>query len=150
MSRRPGERLVAAQLTLIAATAVTAVAGPGRLPRPVRLAGLTLLAAGACLGGAGAARLGRDLTPLPEPRAGAPLREDGVFGRVRHPIYGGLMLGAGGAALAGSPRAALPAAALVALLRHKATVEERALCRVHPAYAVYAERVKRRFVPARP
>jgi protein-S-isoprenylcysteine O-methyltransferase Ste14 len=144
---RQGEALVAAQLVLLAATAVTAATVRGRLPAPARIAGVALLAAGAGLAVAGAARLGPDLTPLPEPRPGAPLLEDVIFGRVRHPIYGGFMLAAAGAALAGAPAAAVPAAALAVVLRRKAVIEERALRAAHPGYDAYAARVRRRFLP---
>jgi protein-S-isoprenylcysteine O-methyltransferase Ste14 len=49
-------------------------------------AGAVLLAAGAAVGLAGARDLGRNLTPLPEPKPGGELVTTGVYARVRHPL----------------------------------------------------------------
>ena len=51
-----------------------------------------LLASGIALCGAGVLRLGANLTPMPRPKDDSQLTTTGVYGLVRHPIYGGLIL----------------------------------------------------------
>jgi protein-S-isoprenylcysteine O-methyltransferase Ste14 len=68
---------------------------PGRpgwtfpLPNASLLVGDALVVAGGALFLAGLVWLGRRLTPLPFPKAGADLVQTGPFAWVRHPIYGG-------------------------------------------------------------
>lgn len=58
-------------------------------------AGVLIGGAGLLLGLAGLGSLGRkNLSPFPHPKRGATLVEDGVYAMVRHPIYGGVSLGA--------------------------------------------------------
>jgi protein-S-isoprenylcysteine O-methyltransferase Ste14 len=84
---------------------------------------------------------------LPEPAQGADLVEHGWYRLIRHPIYGGLLLGAFG--FAGATRSwsrfAL-ALALALMLDAKARDEERRLAARYPAYEAYARRTKR-FIP---
>ncbi len=62
------------------------------------------MGAGALLLGKGLLDLGRSLTPLPHPRDDARLVVSGVYGLVRHPIYGGIIVTSFGWALvAASP-----------------------------------------------
>lgn len=110
--------------------------------------GGALVAGGGLMMGAAARALGKDLTPLPQPRPGARLVEGGPYRRVRHPMYGGLLLGMLGASLAA---ASLPGLAMTVVaagfFRAKSTVEERAIGAVIPGYLDYRKRVRRRFVP---
>lgn len=130
---------------------VLLVAVPGgddwSVPRWLRASAMVVAVAGAWFAVAGAVALGRELTPSPIPRAGAPLRTDGVYGWVRHPIYTGLVLLAAGfvAATASVWRLAV-LAALVVLLDRKAHWEEARLRARFAGYAAYAEQVPR-FVP---
>jgi protein-S-isoprenylcysteine O-methyltransferase Ste14 len=145
-----GRRLVGLQASLFALIG----AGPW-LPVPsggvdppwAALAGAVLMAAGAVLAVAAGLRLGRNLTPFPRPRPGGELVMGGVYRHVRHPIYGGVLLLAGGWSLVhaswGTGAACL---ALLWLFERKARYEERLLRRAYPAYADYAART-RRFVP---
>src|SRR5690349_24621764 len=93
---RHGEGYVAVQLILLALIALAPlVRWGGAWPAPLvfTIAGLVLGVIGAVLALAGLLRLGVDnLSALPEPTAGAHLIEHGIYGRVRHPIYGGLLL----------------------------------------------------------
>lgn len=91
--------------------------------------------------------LGSALTPLPEPRAEAELRTSGLYGRVRHPIYSGLLLAAWGwVGVFPSWVTVVGAALLTTLLTVKSTYEERLLRERFAEYARYAARVPR-FLP---
>lgn len=91
--------------------------------------------------------LGRSLTPLPRPRADAEMIERGIYRRVRHPIYGGLILVAvGWATLTGSPPAMTAAVALGVFMDAKARREEAWLMAHYPGYAAYRARTNR-FLP---
>jgi len=80
----------------------------------------------------------------PEPNANNRLVETGLYARIRHPIYTGVMLAAVGAALAHGHVVALGvAAAICAFFAYKSTFEERWLMQVYPAYAGYRRRAGR-------
>ena len=61
--------------------------------------GPVMMLAGAALSVGGVLRLGNNLTPLPYPKDGAELVDQGPYAIVRHPIYSGLIFGAFGWAL---------------------------------------------------
>ena len=103
--------------------------------------------AGVAMVAGGAASLGHSLTPNPRPRAGATLRDSGLYGVVRHPIYGGVMLCALGWSLWFSPAALGPTALTVAVLDLKSRREEAWLEDRYPGYAGYRARVPKRFLP---
>jgi protein-S-isoprenylcysteine O-methyltransferase Ste14 len=91
--------------------------------------------------------LGPTFSALPYPPEGGRLARDGVYGRIRHPIYAGVI----GLALAWSSiTLSLPALGLslvlVVVLDLKARREEAWLAERYPEYADYA-RETRRFVP---
>lgn len=145
-----GEGWVAAQVALLAAVAAVGTLGvrwpeEARLPRLVAAA--LLGAAGAWLVTAGSLSLGRTITPMPRPHDRAVLKQDGVYARVRHPIYGGVMLLAFAWSLFSSPWALIPSGALAILLLMKARLEEHWLSERYPDYPDYALRVRRRFLP---
>ncbi|MBD0292966.1 MAG: isoprenylcysteine carboxylmethyltransferase family protein [Jiangellaceae bacterium] len=125
---------------------------PGRsrwaVPAVVRLGAVGAVAAGSMVALAGARWLGRELRSHPQPSAGAVLRTDGPYAAVRHPIYAGLLLGAGGMALLRARREPLLAVAVLAGVLHvKARYEEGLLrARFGAAYDAYAAHVPR-FVP---
>jgi protein-S-isoprenylcysteine O-methyltransferase Ste14 len=145
-----GEGWVVVQVALLAAVAAAGALG-GRWPeqsRLPRLVGAALLGAtGAWLAAAGTRSLGRTITPLPRPHDRAVLKQDGVYARVRHPIYGGVILLAFGWSLLSSPWALIPTAALAMVLSMKSRVEEHWLSERYPDYPDYAKRVRRRFLP---
>jgi protein-S-isoprenylcysteine O-methyltransferase Ste14 len=87
------------------------------------------------------------MTPLPRPRDHARLVVTGVYGLVRHPIYGGLILAAFGAAILRASVVAVALAMLLAVvLRLKSALEEDWLEARYPDYAAYRTRT-RRFMP---
>lgn len=145
-----GEGWLALQIVLLAAIAAAGVRGP-RWPasdRGLRLGAAALAAAGgAWLFGGGALRLGRQLTPFPKPVDGGGVRRDGVYARVRHPIYGGVLSLTLAWALASSPAALTPWTLAVLLFDAKRRLEEAWLTEAHPEYEDYRRSVPRRYVP---
>jgi protein-S-isoprenylcysteine O-methyltransferase Ste14 len=91
--------------------------------------------------------LGPSMTPLPRPRTDGRVVESGIYARLRHPIYAGLILGSlGWSALTRSPASLVVALALAAFLDAKARREEAWLLDRYPPYAAYRLRTKR-FLP---
>jgi protein-S-isoprenylcysteine O-methyltransferase Ste14 len=154
MSRLPslgrrGEGWVAVQMILLALVALSGLLGPG-WTGALRLGGsafgVILIGAGLALAFLGVRHLDeRDaLTPLPYPRDDARLVQTGVYGIVRHPVYGGLIIGAiGWGLLTASPVTLVMAAALFAFFELKSRREEAWLERRYPGYADYRARTPR-------
>lgn len=110
-------------------------------------AGLVAIAGGGWLAVRAFTDLGPSLTPMPRPRADGRLVESGIYARLRHPIYAGLMLaGIGWSVLTASLPAFGVALLLAAFLDAKARREEAWLLDHYPGYADYRRRSKR-FVP---
>jgi protein-S-isoprenylcysteine O-methyltransferase Ste14 len=113
------------------------IAVPGGI---AALAGVVLLVGG----GVG---LGRQLTPFPRPIADGALRQDGIYGMVRHPIYGGVLLLILGWALLSAPLALAPLGLAAVFLDAKSRREEAWLLEQHPDYGQYRRQVPQRFIP---
>jgi protein-S-isoprenylcysteine O-methyltransferase Ste14 len=110
-----------------------------------QLAGYLVGMVGAVLLGSGIAELrrARALTALPHPRPEAELVEHGAYRYVRHPIYGGLILGAIGLAVITPWAGTIAAVALLALvLDLKRRREEAWLVDHHPGYRAYRSRTR--------
>jgi protein-S-isoprenylcysteine O-methyltransferase Ste14 len=148
--RRQGPYWVAAQLLIFAAIGVAIIA-TGSLPRQLdgwRILGGALLVLGAVAVLASARSLGPALTPMPEPVSGAALVESGLYGLVRHPVYGAVFLVALGASLLfASAVAILLGLGLLGFFWAKSSYEERMLRIAHAGYSAYRGRVRRRFLP---
>lgn len=152
MSRLPslgprGEGWVVIQFALIGAILIAGLAGPtwdGALRVVSTVGGVGLIVAGLGLAARGSRDLQEALTPLPYPRTDAALVETGVYARIRHPIYGGLILAAIGWGLA---TASVPALGMTVGLwlffEGKSRREERWLVERFPAYPAYRERTHR-------
>lgn len=111
------------------------------------LAGVVLLVASLALVFRGVRDLDRSLSPLPRPGTESALVQDGIYRRLRHPIYAGVILAAFGWSLLMASVAALALSlGLTLLLDLKARREEAWLQERFAAYAAYAART-RRFVP---
>jgi protein-S-isoprenylcysteine O-methyltransferase Ste14 len=129
-----GWLLVAAQFALIAALVVAPNGGGPDTGGPGRAMGFVAVILGLALATWGASALGRNLTPHPAPRPGAPRVRTGPFRWTPHPIYLGLGLAACGvAALRGGALPVACAVALCLLLIGKAHYEARLLRRAHPS-----------------
>ena len=139
-----GEAWVALQVVLIAMILVSPKVEVFPLPLWLRLMGVVVLLGGGMLGTLGILSLGRNLTPLPRPKAGGFLVTGGVFGLVRHPIYSGVIFGSlGWALVAETPVGIGLAVALFLFFDLKSRREERWLIEAYPGYIAYQDRVKR-------
>jgi protein-S-isoprenylcysteine O-methyltransferase Ste14 len=145
-----GEWLVAGQIVLM----LLVLLGPRHLPgapaAPIFsghvafFSGCVLILSGTGLFLAAILRLGPALTPLPYPKADAPLVQSGPFALVRHPIYsGGLAVSAGIALATDGWLTWLYVAALFLLLDVKSRREETWLVGKFPDYRAYRRRVRK-------
>jgi protein-S-isoprenylcysteine O-methyltransferase Ste14 len=144
-----GGRWVAAQFVLMVLIFIGGFLPPGWGALTLPLAALGAVAGflGAALAVWGWRSLGGSATPFPRPREGGRLVESGPYAFVRHPVYAGGFLFFLGFALATSPVALLPLAALALLWRNKAALEEELLAEQFDEYSDYRRRVPGAFVP---
>lgn len=143
-----GEGWVAIQAVLLMVLVLVPFAWGGAWDRELRwattLVGGLLGLAGLALAGAGLLHLGESLTALPHPRDGSQLVETGAYRLVRHPIYGGLILGSfGWGLLTASPAALVLAAGVLVFFRLKSGREEVWLRARYAGYDAYAARTRR-------
>lgn len=147
-----GEWYVVVQFILLGLVAVSPwlterAAWPAPWSWMARGVGGVVVILGGALAVTGLLGLGRNLSPLPHPKAEAALVETGIYGWMRHPIYSGLIAGCLGWALLFNSGLTLLLAGLVfVFFDFKARREERALRERFTAYQGYAQRV-RRFIP---
>jgi protein-S-isoprenylcysteine O-methyltransferase Ste14 len=138
---RRGGLWVVAQLALLTAILV---AGPFHRTAswPSVVASMPFLVMGAWLGIWGVRGLGAARSALPEPLPGARLVQEGVYARVRHPLYASLLwLSAGWTLCWLSPVSGCLSAMLFVLLWGKSRSEETRLLRRYPGYSDYRRRV---------
>ena len=139
-------QMILLALILLAPLAPGQPGWAGALSLPARGLGLLLGLAGLALAVAGLLGLGSNLSVLPHPKDDAQLVQSGVYGLARHPIYGGLIVGAAGwALLTNSLLALFLALALLLFFEAKSRREERQLLARFPAYADYRRRVRKFF-----
>jgi protein-S-isoprenylcysteine O-methyltransferase Ste14 len=110
-------------------------------------AGVVLVVIGAWLAYRGIDALGPNLSAFPAPSRGSEMVVTGVYERIRHPIYAGvILLTVGWAFLVVSPAALVVAALLAVWLDLKSRREEVWLSRRFPGYEAYRARTSR-FIP---
>lgn len=137
-----------AQLAFFGALAVVWIFLGGDWGWAATAGGVVVFLMGAVLAGGGLVALRRHLSPYPEPRSDATLVVGGVYRYVRHPIYGGIVLGALGLSLVDGNLAGLGLGlVLTALFYGKTGFEEQKLIERFPQYAGYRERVRCRLLP---
>ena len=138
------------QLLLIATVIALGLLAPG-WPADARSwlkgAGAVSLFAGALVLAFAGRALGAGFTPFPKPAERGALVAEGPYTHVRHPVYSGGLLVAGGISLALSPWALVPTGLLAVVWALKASVEERFLTARYPGYADYCARIRYRLVP---
>lgn len=146
--RSRGYFYVAIQFLLIALL-FTAPRQPepyGALSDPIGIVGVAVIALGAIILVTSFVRLGKSLTANPVPKDDGVLVTSGLYGRVRHPIYFGLLVLAVGVVLdAGWWPQIIIALMLYFLLNIKAQFEEDLLRKKYPEYKAYALKTPRFF-----
>lgn len=145
-----GEGWVALQVVLLVVIAWASTTGPawdGAIRMATSALGAGLLAAGGLLALRGLVDLRENLTPLPHPRANGRLIAHGAYRLARHPIYGGIVIGAvGWGLLMAAPLALAMAGILLAFFDLKSRREEAWLVDHYPGYAEYRA-TTRRLIP---
>ncbi len=146
---RRGYFYVAIQFLLIALL-FTAPRQPepyGPLSGVLGIVGLAVIAVGVVILVTSFVRLGKSLTANPVPKQDSVLVTTGLYAKVRHPIYFGLLVLALGVVLdAGWWPQVLIFCMLYLLLNIKAQFEETLLAQRYPEYKAYALRTPR-FIP---
>jgi protein-S-isoprenylcysteine O-methyltransferase Ste14 len=138
---------VVVQVVLLALVVLWPAGDTWNLPDGARLAATLIMGAGLVVVLVAAIGLGPGFTPVPLPNQRARLQTGGLFHFVRHPVYSGLLLFAGAAALrSGSLVVSAAGGALGVLLYAKARWEENHLATRFSDYPAYAARTPR-FVP---
>jgi protein-S-isoprenylcysteine O-methyltransferase Ste14 len=90
--------------------------------------------------------LGKSLTASPVPKEDGKLVTGGLYSRVRHPIYFGLLLASIGVVLDAGPWPQFAIVLLLyVLLNIKASYEEELLAKRYPEYKAYAKKTPRFF-----
>jgi len=113
-----------------------------------RVVGWLLVVASVVMGGWALALLGRRLSPFPAPTDDALLMTRGPFRLVRHPMYGAVIIGAVGLALAFvSPGALVMSLAFPVFFMAKVGHEEDLLMARFPAYRDYRSTIPHRLLP---
>ncbi len=143
-----GEAWVLGQVILLAAIALVPRHIPGLPAWPESLVGISMVI-GVVLGLAGvilislsALALGKNLTVFPRPKDNGALTQSGVYGIVRHPMYGSVLLMALGWSLFWTNLAALLLSLVLGLFfDRKAHREEGWLEQKYPDYGAYRQRV---------
>ncbi len=142
-----GEGWFLLQLVLFAAIAAAGLEHPvwgGVAGTAGEVFGAVLICCGAVLSLRGVLDLRENLTVFPKPLPGARLVESGAYGLVRHPIYGGLILGALGWGLfRAAPLVLLLALCLALFFNLKSRREEIWLAEQFAGYDAYRNRTKR-------
>ncbi len=146
--RSRGYFYVAIQFLLIALlfTAPRQADPYGTFSDLIGIVGVAVIALGAVILVTSFVRLGKSLTANPVPKDDGVLVTSGLYGRVRHPIYFGLLVLALGVVLdAGWWPQIIIALMLYFLLNIKAQFEEDLLRKKYPEYKAYALKTPRFF-----
>ena len=147
MKRALPSLLVAAQFLLLIALVFSPRGELWAVGAPVIVAAALLVVGGLAVAVLGIRGLGAALTASPVPLKDAALVTTGIYRRVRHPIYTGLLIiGLGLVAFGSSFWHLAIWVALLVLLAAKARWEERMLLASHDGYRAYGARTGR-FVP---
>lgn len=134
----------AAQSALLCVFALIVLFDPSRVlfdGSAARTAGLILSATGLVIMAAALIVIRRVIQIAPEPRADGHLVTGGIYARLRHPIYTGMLLVIAGLFLRRpTPAIAVTGAVLIALLFAKVRYEETLLLARYKEYAAYQAR----------
>ena len=143
-----GTRWVLAQLMVLVLIAVAVALLGSEATATTTIVAILLFIAGQGMAIAAALKMRQYISAHPAPAPGASLLQDGIYGYVRHPMYGGVILMAGAIAVFDlNPAALALTAVLVAVFLGKSRYEETLLAEAFLGYADYRTRVARRFIP---
>lgn len=144
-----GQGWVVIQVVLILLIALAGVPDPvitGPLGTFLLILGGALIVVGGLLAYLGSKALGRSFTPDPRPLERGQLVQTGVYASIRHPMYGGVALGAiGWGCYTGSPLAIALSLVLLLVFLVKSIREEAWLVERYPEYPEYRQRTRRFF-----
>uniref|UniRef100_A0A7S2XU15 Protein-S-isoprenylcysteine O-methyltransferase n=1 Tax=Attheya septentrionalis TaxID=420275 RepID=A0A7S2XU15_9STRA len=145
-----GEQYVIAQVLLVL---FVLIGGVPILGDPLAsLLGPSLLLTGLGVAVVGVNEMGGSLSPWPVPpsnESNKQLIKSGLFSKVRHPIYSGLLLFSAGLSIStDSANRLLLTAILLYVLDVKSDYEEKKLMEVFPDYAEYQKEVPGKFFPS--
>ena len=143
-----GSRWVLGQFLLLVAIGLS-VAFFGSSPELVTtVLAVALFLVGQGMALAAALKMRQYISAHPAPVPGASLLRDGIYGLVRHPMYGGVFFMALAIAVFDRNVVALVlSAALAALFVGKSSYEETLLEKTFLGYGEYRAQVTRRFIP---
>ncbi len=143
-----GSKWVLGQFLLLLAIGLSVAFFGGDPIAASTIAAVVLFLIGQGMALAAALKMRQYISAHPAPAPGASLLRDGIYGVVRHPMYGGVFF----MALAVSvfdrnPIAVLLTVVLAALFFGKSSYEETLLEKTFLGYADYRKQVTRRFIP---
>ena len=143
-----GSKWVLAQFIILLFIGLSVAFLGGSPQASTTIIAVVLFVAGQGMAVAAALKMREYISAHPAPAPGAKLLADGIYGQVRHPMYGGVLLMAAAFAVFDLN---LVAAALTLLLGvvfyGKSSYEEGLLAATFLGYADYMQRVPRRFIP---
>lgn len=143
-----GSRWVLGQFLLLLAIGL-AVAFTGAAPTvPTTVVAAVVFVVGQGMALAAAIKMRQYISAHPRPAPGAALLRDGIYGFVRHPMYGGVFFMALAVAIFDrNVLAIVLSLALAALFFGKSSYEETLLEQTFLGYAEYRSQVTHRFIP---
>ena len=142
IDNRKGEWLLFSQLLILFAHLIPKSSSIEITKMSLLLSGLGayLFAIGIILACSSLVSLGKSLSPLPEPKAGASLITTGAYKNCRHPLYQAILVcSLGIALLLNSLIHLFLFVSLCIILRSKALREEKILLKVYPKYKIYRQ-----------
>ena len=143
-----GSKWVLGQFLLLLAIGFSVAFFGGEPTVATTVAALILFLAGQGLALSAALKMRQYISAHPAPAPGASLLRDGIYGLVRHPMYGGVLLMALAVAVFDRNLIAISlTAGLAALFFGKSSYEETLLEEAFLGYSDYQEQVSRRFIP---
>lgn len=142
------DRWVIAQFALIAAIAIVTPFTRIHLPLWLWWLGFIVLLEGVGMFHIAVFNLGWNATMAVTPKEDGELIETGLYGIVRHPMYGGaIMIALGWSLFWGTWAGLLLSIVLIFFLNAKAEAEEELLLKKFPAYEIYKKRVIKKLIP---
>lgn len=143
-----GSKWVLGQFALLAAIGLAVAFFGGDPAVSTTLAAIVLFLIGQGMAIAAALKMRQYISAHPAPAPGASLLRGGIYGLVRHPMYGGVFFMALAVAVFDQNLIAIVLTmALAALFFGKSSYEETLLEETFLGYADYRKQVTRRFIP---